>query len=512
MFCRNPIARLLLAMVLLVTSLEQEMAAYPQENESPGVSQAKRTQHDLELDSILDLAAGAPPEFGADVLIQVVESKKIADRMLKIRLLEEAVDWAERVQHPVKLAAIAGTLVDSRSGYLASAYQLNLDRLSLQSRAVDAMLLLDYKKARELYQRVQPPALSPLECGEPLVYDLKNFYQTLVQVLNSGYSLKERREGRRMDLLHSAVTSLSSHAQVAPLSRAIGASQLTHAELTDAVSLLMVSLNKLKGDAESFSVLTTKYDSLDALTRLLARLEAEGIASGNMLQAIRTYVVSNLRDKQCPGTTNKGTRMSLPEAAADFNELFGPALQSADMAQIRQEELEGGALGPAPQYEAYWQSSPARDLMARIKKLRFGNSEVPLTEAERITPSWSTESRDFLADLESWQPKFGDDVSDYFHQKCVLYTGLIKLMPAGHDRSVVIRSFVEFLSQNSVEGTNRIEWFWHAKNLLERAKASKDASEGREILEAFMDSRNVTLYLYAQLARWAPKSSNLPSS
>src|SRR6202043_2145136 len=99
-------------------------------------SSSKDRKRNPQLESIVDLATGVPPEFAADSLLRLVESGKIADLALKLSLVEKPCYLSESAPQPVKLARRPGALVDTRFGYLAHAFLLNLDRLSLQSRAV----------------------------------------------------------------------------------------------------------------------------------------------------------------------------------------------------------------------------------------------------------------------------------------------------------------------------------------------------------------------------------------
>ena len=76
-------------------------------------------------------------------MLRLVESAKITNPLLKTKFLERAFYLAESAQQPIKLVGIPGSLVDTRSGYLAMAFRLNLDKLSLQSKAVIDLLQLD---------------------------------------------------------------------------------------------------------------------------------------------------------------------------------------------------------------------------------------------------------------------------------------------------------------------------------------------------------------------------------
>ena len=110
-----------------------------------------------------------------------------------------------------------------------------------------------------------------------------------------------------------------------------------------------------------------------------------------------------------------------------------------------------------------------------------------------------------------WKSTDEEEEDDFFHQKCVLYVGLIDLIPPGPEQSKVIRSCVTFLELNSVEGTNRIEWFLHVKDLLDRLSATKEDKGKRQVLDVFRDSRDPTLNLYARVEAWLSQAPVLPA-
>src|ERR1700737_2013593 len=122
--------------------------------------------------SIVELAYSSPPEISSDALLRVVESGKVADRKTKRDLAEQAFRLAGSAKFPVRMRGVPGSIVDTRSGYLSKAYDLKLDALSLESRAVHDLLSIDAAKARELFQEIARPTLTPLTCDDALVYDV----------------------------------------------------------------------------------------------------------------------------------------------------------------------------------------------------------------------------------------------------------------------------------------------------------------------------------------------------
>jgi hypothetical protein len=495
------LGRFAVVLFLLIISAGRPALAQtsPQERAADkNTSPSKDRKVNPELESIVDLAIGVPPEFGADSLLRLVEAGKIEDPALKLSLAEKAFYLSESAQQPVKFAAMPGALVDTRSGYLAGAFGLNLDKLSLQSRAVVDVLPLDRVKAEKLFEQIRFPTLKPLGCEEALIYEPSSYYLALARVLEGRFATRENGERQISALLQPAVAQISSHTQVSPVAKTLMSVNLTSEQLLDMTTFLASSLDKLQGDERSFTVGATKYGEFGALAQLVSKLDGAGLPSANLVQVLRQYVIRNLQNTRCVDA-GQAQKTPLPRAAVDFNETFEAALVSASLHPIGSNDLPYYTLGSPPQLQPYWQSSPAKELLAGIKKLRFGTAETPLPMSERQTNGWKTELNDFLAVLESWKPTNREDAEDFFHEKCVLYVGLVDLIPPGPDQLNVIRSYVTFLELNSIEGTNPIEWYWHVENLLKRLPADRNSRTRAQVLEAFRNSRDLTLNLCARV-------------
>ena len=235
-------------------------------------------KRDRELEAIVAALPGMPPVFEADVAIRVAESNGILDRRMKIDLLTRAFHLAESAQEPVSRVARPGTKVDSRSGYLEMAFHLSLDKMSLQSRAVNALLSVDAKRGRDLFEQMTAPALPPLACEEPLTYDISLPYEVLGRLVAQGFTAKERAEGRHLALLRTYVGELRSHAQVIPAVHVLQTAALRSGDEAELVALFSHSLERLRGDQGSFAG-TMSSEGLSAFARLIIQLEAKEIST-----------------------------------------------------------------------------------------------------------------------------------------------------------------------------------------------------------------------------------------
>ena len=78
------------------------------------------------LEPVAQLALSAPPEFAADGLLRLVESKKIIDQPTEIELTQQAFDLASSAHFRAGMRPIPGTAPDTRAGSLGKAYRLKI--------------------------------------------------------------------------------------------------------------------------------------------------------------------------------------------------------------------------------------------------------------------------------------------------------------------------------------------------------------------------------------------------
>ena len=457
---------------------------------------------DKELREIINASQGVSPEFEADVLMSVVESGEIADRNLKIRLLKTAFDAAGSAQQPIKKGPAAEMRSDSRTGFLMIAFSFNLDALSLQSRAVNDLLLIDSNLARALFNKIVLPPLDPLACGNALVYDPGNYYLALDNIGSGTFTVQQEMQGQRSAWILPYVGDVKTHTQVVPIAKTLGSVDFSSLELAELASRFTSTLSQIRGDELSFSAAVTSDGgnyAFEVMSGLFKVMDAKGIATSPLLSALREYLVSNLNGTSCAvadGADKDGDL--LPPSVTNFNHKFKVALQKAQLGPIQKDELKDARMSPTAKVYPFWQSADSKQLSETLKDLKWGKGPNARSEKEKKAIAWTSRARDYLTQVNSWSGK-GEDESDFFHEKCVFYEALIDVMPPSEDRTAFLDNYVLFLEQNSFQQTSRIEWFWHAKGLLTGFRAPDDRAS---VLRAFLNSRDSTLRLYAKVEKW----------
>ncbi len=474
-------------------------------------AEKKRPRLPVEIEALIEDARVAPGEFAADALLRIVESGKVTDRDWRRDLSEEAFRLATGAQQQLRRIHLPGSNVDTRTGYLAMAFDLKLDALSLRCRAVRAMLAVDKQKARELFNEIPKPELPSVTCEDTLLYDVADFYGTLKDVAQAAFTPEEVRKEEHIHFVESFIGSLNSPWQTGPAVKAILALKISPAQLETLVRAFSGALRKISGDdrAFSFGALSLTRD----ITQLVKVCAEQEVSRDELLIAYRDYLVRHRSGNRCSDNAKSN---------GDYIEFFNQKLRLENqpsqktIAPILKEELTPTKIEGGPKYDLYWQTPAAKNLLKGLKELRFGPWEkqlaaqaekksVPaLTEAERDSLEWKQRLNEFLREWRDWKASDEASQADYFHQKCVVFGGLIELAPSGLTRDQLLLEYMAFLRQNHFQQGSLIEWYFHARDLF-RLLSSNQGEDGRATaIEALNDSSDVLLQLQAKLEKLFP--------
>ncbi len=399
---------------------------------------APRPKYSAEVQNLLGLAYASPPEIAAHALLRIADSERVRERELKADLIEQAFRLASQARERAPRRHVPGHAVDTRSGYQERALRLELDALTLQSRAVRALLPLDAPKARRLFEEMPPPAPPSLACEDPLVWDVSDYYQALAAVANRAVKNEDRA-----GFVSGRLAPITSPSQVVPALRLLPAVSLEDDERAAAAAALAGALDSIASDDRSF-------------TFWLSDLRGERPDSDALREALARYISTRSAGRRC---------------AAGGEEL---------------------------KLHAYWQSPAAQEMFRLGMKLRWGGDGAPgrpLSEAERGAPEWRHRYLEALNAVAEWRSSDEETEADYFHQKCVVYRVLIELAPPGAERDRAASGYLEFLAASPLQRERPAEWLFHTVELVDRAAGRA------QFLAALTRTGHPALMLWAALAR-----------
>jgi hypothetical protein len=151
-----------------------------------------------------------------------------------------------------------------------------------------------------------------------------------------------------------------------------------------------------------------------------------------------------------------------------------------------------------PKLDRYWQSPSAKQLLEGGKKLRYAQGNQPFSDAARATPEWQQQLAAYLNLIADWTPDSQESSAVFYHEKCLVYTSLLDLVPAGPDGDKILADYVDFISNSPLYQQSPAEWFSEPHTVMERAPTTE---AHLKILEAYQHSGNPALALAVALER-----------
>jgi hypothetical protein len=444
-------------------------------------------RRDPAIELVVADAASLAPEFNADVLIRVSALPRV-DQTWRRELLDDAYMRAYGAPEQYRRATTQQIPPDSRQGAQVFAYATALTRLTLQVRAVELMTFVDPRRARELFEWMELN-LAPGVCADPLVPSVDEYYGALGLIARTSYAVNS---GDGLNFFQLYLWRAYLPSEMPAVARAIqrfprGMIQATYLE-----ELFRQILIGSSTDAPGFS--SAAPDIISRLADLQIADAVLGVVGSNVMDALRTYLLAQLRAPRCADNVTAAT------APTAFNAALRRAKADGDVNPINPDAARLPSTLGAARIDMYWQTGEAARLHDAAVRLR-GPGAVAVPLRVRRTPEWRNEANRLLNDVEQWSGKSERDERDYFYQKSVLFTWLLDLMPASPVRSQALRSFVEFLRRSETDVNRRMLWFAFVNRLLEMARGPYRA----EVLTAMEYSHQPVIALYARLERMAPE-------
>lgn len=479
----------------------------PAPREPAQESKRKQTEPALEVADLIDEARLQQAEFAADALLRIVASGKIQDKQLKIKLLEEAFHRASEAQHPVRIGygGVAGT----RSDALAESLNLGVAKLSLQSRAVKALLVIDKKRARELFGEISPKlSLPSVGCKEGFIYyDVSEFYDALNEIVTNSFDPKERSRDEHIQFVLPYISEMASPAQVAPMSKAILSLKPNQLQLPLLIATFTQALKNIANDDHSFRQWMGKDETAKPIEALAKLCDKENVPKGDLLQSFRLYLLSQLNGVRC----SDGLKLNdNPAVAAKYAPPKNMEFVNSNL--FPDNPITASDINPSKieeAFDSYYHYDKAGSAMRleKFRELRFADNGrgERITDAEKEKSEWQIKLTDFLNSFALRTPGKDEIEEDVFNEKCEFYFALLDVIPKAdaETRLRVFSDYIAFVSNSQIYKDNRSEWLFQAEKLLDVVLSAK--GKERAMLTGMINNAgNSALRLYLNLKTLNP--------
>ena len=445
-----------------------------------------------ELFELVEKAHAAPPEFAASTLLRVADSSSITEPAWKIELIEEAFRLAARVQHPVRKKLVKGVALEGRTSSLSWAYQQNLDRLTLESMAVERMLRLDKKKALNLFSEIRIPKLIQAECSDFLINDTTPYFSAFESVSHTAISLKKDK----LETIKFILSNVQSPIELPSLLTAWDRS-FSPQDYAEAIGWIAGAMDRLSGDDRAFS---------DALRDVSAKFEEQHDIPG-LVETYRAFLVRHFTAPRC----QSGKLLEDTKYAADvFNSRFiGPlhanvsALTETEMKPAKVVEL----LKREPAFSGF------ENLRQLVMDLMFTVPEGHSSATWRTTNTWRDKFQAFLRDSLDAKQDTNEVSGEFFSRKAGMLASAVTMAPNGQLRQKTVIDYLAFLAHSDMQRENFLLWIAELGSLVDITRNTR-AEEYQNVLVALEASGHPVMSLYAMRERLLaspPKWANPPA-
>jgi hypothetical protein len=452
---------------------------------------AQPTRRSADALSLVDQARSLPPEFRADTLLRLAQSPLIPDKSWREELIDDAYWSAARAFLPYSERA------DGRANSVdTNAVRTNgLDTMTLQTKAVIAMLPLQREKAFRLFEQISKPEVPRADCSSIRTPDFVSYYQTAVALFDASTS-PERIRGEGVVFLSDKLQPISYPAQIPPAIEMIYAVKVPPDARRDLLTVLASKLEQITGTDREYSA---------AEPALVSAMELVGTDAAVLQRALGSYITRHARASRC--SENLPQADTPDSAVAAYNRLvlqWDP--NRSRLEQISADEAKPMGDGGTYQPHLIGRSSRSLDITEALRWLTHGNRErdgktVPWTLQERSTREWSIRFQDADKLVQELNEDDEESPEAFFCMKADSLNALARLAPPGRLRTRAMEEFRKFLENYYPSIENRNLWFTMLRHMLYTARFSSDSTDKSWILSQLAESTNPTIALYARLER-----------
>ncbi len=445
-----------------------------------------------ETEALIGISRAAPPEIFADSVIRLVESGRIAGVDAQKTLLENAFTAARQAHEPIRLIALPGLPPDNRASFRGRASDLQLDALSLETRALRVLLTVDRAEAREKFASLTGhPNVDVQSCEDPLIPDASSYYSIAGAIAQASFSADEKKSSAHIQFLIAILAGANTTPELAGFVHSVESIELSKPDMDILASALEAKLAAMPANYRSFAVRVE--DLADGLDFLAARLRGEGGSPTSLGATFRKFVVTQMKGPRC--------KEDLTPATAFANTMKVKYL--GDLQPLTREEMKPSKRGDAFTAPSYFDADHSKELAQSLDRLRFRTEGAPFSADDRSSPGWNALFNDFLSTYRAWNPS-GSDI-DVLHQRLTVLRWLAELTPPGFGREAVINASIAALRSGTSDRQSPAEWLWQARSILNSAGGDESA-----VLAAYKSSNIAARTLLATLdnssATWRTQS------
>lgn len=409
--------------------------------------------------------AAAPPEIGADLLVRLVERRRVSGRKEAVEVLEQAWHLAGEARLPMPRRTMQRSTGPTRG--------TELNTLSLRLRALRQLRHFDREKAVEGMRGMAAPVPEAVECGSQWVWDPGPWYEA-IEMLGT---LEDRAR---------AVREITHPSQLAPALELV----LSHQGKGEERGMLAMwwagSLVAVRGDSVSFE------DTRELPMRMAVvaeKLRAEGESAAYLADAWRTYMLAHWRGEVCEHYDSPVNRQSWRmRTEVAYNQRLRAAAAS-DAPEIDfDEEAEPRRVIPfEAQRDEEMRTRPEEwaALLGSVRKV------VPALGAEASEGEVRRAVLELLEQFDEWSEPVEGFTAEQWLQMRVTAVAPLLMQVDGETRREVVRWRLRLLRDSELQRTAPGAWLEVWRQVLPAASGELVREMGSPLMDLLLAAREI---------------------
>lgn len=388
-------------------------------------------------------------------------------RDLRASALQSAFERASAV---MEAAPVAQAMLWRNSGaayWRAEASRLGLDRLTLQTQAVLAMVKVEPALARKMWEQMTPPAVGTLSCQDELIPEVDRYYQAAVSIADRAFTPEERKKGAHLAMLAGLAGRMRSPVEVAPIVMMTRGAVLAAEDKEALATRTLAALEALRGDDRSFTASAFKASG--------------AIDSWNHPRAaavFRDYVVRHLKQARCSDNL-EGSRL------------------------LQQHLRKYGGIEPDIKPERVIEGPPVSFPKPYAPMLGLSGRRLELVAAaDRGSPAWRSRLSGFLDEVAGADPARVDPARS-LKEKIQITVNTLALLEDGGDRAAVLARLAGMIAADPLQDQQQAVWLSLADYARRTCYAVMPAAAA-VLLDAMERTENPALVFWARMERLLP--------
>jgi hypothetical protein len=420
--------------------------------------QEKRIEEFLK--SVSDLQV----EFRADIQLTAIEAEKVSDQKIILEILNHLIESADEAKFPYKLISEQSAMVIRQDDLARSLNFLNVDTLSIKTRAIRSLAVRNREEAlRELQNlRLTVPSTG---CKSVMVPDVHDYYQIFSAIGNATLGANSKSREQYLFWTTGQIGGISSPVELPAAISALLELNVSANEFQNLADAFVLKLGNLQATDREMRFLESNGELSKGLERLGQKLQEESWPVFPLLESYKVFLERSAKQSVCEDVTTDWKLVS-DNYYRLYKEFGADTKNTPDFYAVRRTAQKGGTaeVDLLPDYSSLY-DGPIKLVDRRRAEQTSGSST-----ADKASLAWESDLADSLKSIDALNPSMSPCPACVFTEKSSLLSLYFDVLPTGDWKDKVLERLVNVLADESMEKNYPVEWLFRLYVLLNTSR------------------------------------------